>query len=80
MVTTPESAADAWKSYMAFCGRFGATTKLPDVKGARLFQAQNFGTWKVIYQREGEMGGVHDAEDGNKARGFVEKYLQGQVR
>ena len=79
MVTTPESAADALKSYLAFCERFGATTKLPDVKGARLFQTQNFGTWKVIYQREGEMGGVYDAEDGERARRFVEKYLQGQL-
>jgi predicted secreted protein len=49
------------------------------VNGAKIFEAQNFGTWKVIYQREGEIGGVVDAADADPARAFVEKYLAGQI-
>jgi len=81
MVATPAEAATAWKSYQAFTGQFGGkVTALPDVNGAKLFAAQNFGTWKVIYQRDGEIGGVVDTDDADKARAFVEKYLEGQLK
>jgi hypothetical protein len=81
MLTTPAEAAAAWKSYLEFAGQFGGqATALPDVNGARVFKAQNFGTWKVIYQRDGEIGGVIDATDGDPARQFVEKYLEGQIK
>jgi hypothetical protein len=81
MVTTPADAAAAWKSYLDFAGRFGGkVTALPDVNGAKVFAAQNFGSWKVIYQRNGEIGGVVDAADGDPARQFVEKYLEGQIK
>ena len=81
MVTTPADAAAAWKSYLDFAGKFGGqVTALPDVNGAKVFAAQNFGSWKVIYQREGEIGGVFDADDGDPARQFVEKYLEGQIK
>jgi predicted secreted protein len=53
---------------------------LTDVNGAKIFAAQNFGTWKVIFQRDGEIGGVFDADDGDQARLFVEKYLDGQIK
>jgi hypothetical protein len=80
MVATPAEAAAAWKSYQDFSGQFGGkVTALPDVNGAKIFEAQNFGTWKVIYQREGEIGGVVDAADADPARAFVEKYLAGQI-
>ena len=80
MVTAPADAATAWKSYQDFAGQFGGkVTALPDVNGARIFAAQNFGTWKVIYQRDGEIGGVVDATDGDQARAFVEKYLEGKL-
>jgi hypothetical protein len=80
MVTAPTDAAAAWKSYQDFAGQFGGKmTVLPDVNGAKIFAAQNFGTWKVIYQRDGEIGGVVDATDGDQARAFVEKYLAGQM-
>jgi|GEM_PF-566227 len=80
MVTTPDEAAAAWTSYKTFSGKFGKVTDLPDVKGAKIFQAENFGKCKVIYQREGELGGIVDAQDAAKARKFVEEYLQGQIR
>jgi len=80
MVATPDEAAAAWKSYNAFSGRFGKVTDLPDVKGAKIFQAENFGKCKIIYQRDGEIGGVVDAQDAAVARKFVEEYLQGQIR
>ena len=81
MVTTPADAAAAWKAYLDFAGQFGGkVTAMPDVNGAKVFAAQNFGSWKVIYQRDGEIGGVVDADDGDQARQFVEKYLEGQVK
>ena len=80
MKTTPEDAAAAWKQFLDFCGQFGGkATPLPDTAGAKLFQAENFGTWKVIYQKDGEIGGVFDADDGDKARAFVEAYLAGKL-
>lgn len=80
MVATPADAAAAWKSYQDFAGQFGGkVTALPDVNGAKIFTAQNFGTWKVIFQRDGEIGGVFDAADGDQAREFVEKYLEGKL-
>ena len=36
---------------------------MPDVNGGKIFRAQVFGKWKVIYQRDGELGGVFDAAD-----------------
>ena len=81
MVATPADAAAAWKSYLDFAGQFGSkVTALPDVNGAKVFAAQNFGSFKVIYQRDGEIGGVVDAADGDQARQFVEKYLEGQIK
>ena len=81
MTASPEEAAAAWKSYLDFSGKFGGkVTALPDVRGAKIFQTENFGTWKVIYQRNGEIGGVFDATDGDKARQFVEKYLAGEIQ
>ncbi len=81
MVTTPAEAEAAWKSYQDFSGQFGGkVTALPDVADARIFEAQNFGAWKVIFQRDGEIGGVVDAGDEAPARDFVEKYLAGQIK
>ena len=53
---------------------------LPDMNGGKIFSAQVFGKWKVVYQREGELGGVFDAVDADKARAFVEKYLRGEIK
>jgi hypothetical protein len=81
MVTTPSDAAAAWQSYLDFCGKYGGkATVLPDSNGARLFQAESFGTFKVIYQKAGEIGGVFDADDAAKARQFAEKYLAGELK
>ncbi len=78
--TTPETAAAAWKSFLTFSGKYGGTaTELPDANGAKIVQAQNFDKWKVVYQRDGEIGGVIDASETGNARQFVEKYLQGQL-
>ncbi len=80
MMTTPAEATAAWQSYVDFSGKFGGkVTPLPAVAGAKLFAAESFGTTKVIYQREGELGGVFDADDAAAARRFVEQYLQGQL-
>ena len=80
MVATPEDAAKAWKSFQDFCGKFGTVENLPAVEGGKIFSAQVFGKWKVVYQRAGELGGVFDAEDAAKARAFIEKYLRGGVK
>ena len=80
MVAAPADAAAAWKSYLDFAGQFGGkVAALPDVSGAKIFAARNFGAWKVIYQRDGEIGGVVDAGDEAQARQFVEKYLEGRL-
>lgn len=80
MLTSPAEAAAAHKAYADFSGRFGGQmTPLPDVNGAKLFSAESFGAWKVVYQREGELGGVIDADDAAQARQFVEQYLQGKI-
>ena len=77
----PADAAAAWQSYLDFSGKFGGkATVLPDVNGGRLFLAESFGTFKVIYQKAGEIGGVYDADDGAVARQFAEKYLEGQIK
>jgi hypothetical protein len=80
MVTQPDDAAKAWKSFQDFCARFGKAENLPDVGGGKIFSAQVFGKWKVVYQREGELGGVFDAADEAKAQAFVEKYLRGEIK
>ena len=80
MVATPAEAAAAWQSYVDFSGKFGGkVTPLPEVAGAKMFAAESFGATRVIYQREGELGGVFDADDATAARRFVEQYLQGQL-
>jgi hypothetical protein len=80
MTTTPESADEAWKSYQNYCARFGRASALPDVRGARVFAGETFGKTKVVYRRAGEIGGVYDADDPEKARAFVEKYLRGEIK
>lgn len=80
MMAKPGEAADAWKQYNAFCSRFGKAAALPPLNGAQIFQAQSFGKWRVIYQKDGEIGGVFDALDGEKARQFVEGYLKGEIK
>lgn len=81
MSTTPEAAAKAWETYLAFSGRYGGKAEvLPDIAGAKVFQAVNFGKWKFIYQRGGELGGVIDAQDPVAARAFLEKVLEANLR
>ena len=80
MVAAPDDAAKAWKSFQDFCGKFGTVTNLPDVSGGKIFSAQVFGKWKVVYQRAGELGGVFDAADEARAQAFIEKYLRGEIK
>ena len=80
MVAAPDDAAKAWKSFQDFCARFGKANVLPDVNGGKIFSAQVFGKWKVVYQHDGELGGVFDAADEAKAQAFVEKYLRGEIK
>ena len=80
MVAAPDDAAKAWESFRKFCAQFGTAENLPEVAGAKMFKAQVFGKWKVVYQRDGELGGVFDAADGDQARAFIEKYLQGNIK
>lgn len=80
MASTPDEAAAAFEAYKKFCGRFGGKVSvLPETGGARIFQAENFGTWKVVFQRNGEIGGVYDSTDGAKALQFVERHLKQQA-
>jgi hypothetical protein len=81
MATTPDASAAAWKAYLDFCGQFGGkASALPDIAGAKVFKAATFGTYKVIYQRGGQIGGVVDATDPKAALDFVTQYLQGQIQ
>ena len=80
MVASSDETAAAWKSFQAFCTRFGKVELLPDVNGGKLFRAQLFGKWKVVYLRNNQLGGVFDAADADKATTFVEKYLQGEIK
>jgi hypothetical protein len=80
MVAPPKEAAAAWQAYRDFSARFGKVEPLPDVKGGKIFRAESFGKWRAVYQRDGEIGGVYDADDGEKARQFVEKYLQEEIK
>ena len=80
MAATPDAAAGAWQSFQGFCKKFGQAEVLPDVDGGKVFRAQVFGKWKVIYQRDGEIGGTYDATDEAQAQLFVEKYLHGDLK
>jgi len=80
MVAQPADAAKAWQSFHDFCARFGKVEALPDVSGGKLFRAQLFGKWKVVYVRAGEIGGTYDVADPGAARDFVEKYLRGEIK
>ena len=81
MASTPGETASAFKAYLDFCGKFGGKASLlPDIQGAKVFQASNFGTFKVIYQRGGTLGGIVDASDSKAAVDFVTQYLQGQIQ
>lgn len=80
MSAKPAEAAEAWKSYLAFSSRFGKAQVLPDANGAKIFEAQSFGKYRVVFQRGGEVGGVFDATDGGKARAFVLEYLGGALK
>ena len=80
MVATPDEAASAAKSFQNFCTKFGTVENLPEASGAKLFRAQVFGKWKVVYQRDGELGGAFDADNADKARMFIEKYLRGELK
>lgn len=81
MVTGADEAAAAWKSFQEFSGKFGGkVTPLPDMNGAKVFSAENSGSWRVVFQRDGEVGGVFDSVDAAKAREFVEKYLSGGIQ
>lgn len=81
MASTPEEAAKAWGAYLAFSSRYGGKAEaIPDIAGAKVFQSVNFGKWKLIYQRGGEVGGVIDAQDPVAARAFLEKVLSGSLR
>jgi len=81
MATTPDASASAWKAYLDFCGQFGGKASvLPDIAGAKVFKAATFGTYKVIYQRGGQIGGIVDATDPKPALDFVTQYLRGQIQ
>jgi hypothetical protein len=81
MATTPDAASSAWKAYLSFCAKYGGkASPLPDVAGAKLFQASNFGTCKIIFQRGGQVGGIVDATDPKAALAFVTQYLQGKIQ
>ena len=80
MAATPADAAANWQKYHDFCVRFGKAEVLPEVKGAKIFQADSFGKTRVIYQREGEIGGIFDATDPALARRFVESLLKGEIQ
>lgn len=80
MVGPAEETAKAWQAFRDFCGKFGAVESLPEMDGAKLFSAQLFGKWKVVYQRGEEVGGVFDVKDAAVARAFLEKYLRGELK
>lgn len=81
MSAPADTTATAWKAYFDFSGKYGGTAQeLPARGEAKLFSAENFGDWKVIYQRGDEIGGVVDTTNADLARKFVEKYLDGQIR
>jgi hypothetical protein len=80
MVASPDDAAKAWQAFQDFCARFGKAELLPDISGAKVFRAQVFGKWKVVYQRAGELGGAFDASDPDQAESFIEKYLRGELK
>ena len=80
MVASPADTAAAWQNFQDFCAKFGQAENLPDVNGAKIFRARLFGKWKIVYQRNGELGGAYDAGDADHARTFIEKYLRGDLK
>jgi hypothetical protein len=80
MVAKPDEAAAAWKSFFDFCAKFGKAETMPAGNGAQIFRAQVFDKWKVVFQRDGELGGAYDATDRVKAEQFVNEYLQGHLK
>ena len=81
MVATPDASSSAWKAYLAFCGKYGGKAEtLPDINGAKVFQAANFGACKVIFQRGAQIGGIIDSQEPKPALDFVTQYLQGKIQ
>jgi len=80
MVASPADTAAAWQNFQDFCAKFGQVESLPDENGGKIFRAQLFGKWKVVYQRGGELGGVFDAADSAAAGDFVGQYLEGKIK
>lgn len=80
MVAKPEEATSAWAAFKSFCERFGEVAAVPAIAGAEIFEAKTFGSWKVVYRKDGEIGGTFDAADAGAARQFVERYLKGEIK
>ncbi len=81
MASTPEATSSAWEAYLIFCGKYGGkAAPLPGINGAKVFEASNFGTYKVIFQRGNQIGGIVDAPEAKAALDFVTQYLQGQIQ
>jgi hypothetical protein len=81
MASTPDASASAFVAYLKFCGKYGGkAVQLADMNGAKVFQGSNFGTFKVIFQRGNQIGGVVDAPEAKPALDFVSQYLQGQIQ
>ena len=74
-VEADEAAArDVLKQYRDFCEQFGKVEKV-DAAGADMFKAEIFGTWKIIYQRGADVGGVIDTDSPDIAIRFVQGLL-----
>lgn len=81
MVTTPEEAAKAWDSYLAFSSRYGGKAEPIDgIAGAKVFQAQEFRQIEIGLSARWRVGRGHRRARSVAARAFLEKVLEGKLR
>lgn len=75
----PDQAAEVFTRFKEFSGNYGKIQSERVVAGAELFEAESYGMWDFVFQREAMVGGVTGTESPEAARGFVEQYLRGEL-
>lgn len=68
---SPAAAEKAFAEARKVALQFGKVTDEKPVNGAKVFSAESFGQWKVLYLRGDQVGGVVDTDQPELARKYV---------
>ena len=79
-ITEADDAATAavlLDRYRDFLNQYGAAMgDIREINDTRMFEAESYDQWDVIFQRGKMLGGVTQADDADAAHKFVERYLK----